>query len=187
MAMFCKIKNCKNNIYAKNKCQKHYNRFIKSKDKRICIIKGCKGKLNCKSLCQKHYWRKKKYGDPFIKLNSPYKDPKRASINAIYGKYKDRAKVKNIKFDLNIKEFIDLISKPCYYCTNKLMSTMKTTSGRQRLYYNGLDRVNNKKGYVKSNIVPCCKICNRAKGDLTLKDFFSWIKKLKEHCNGPAN
>ena len=51
-----------------------------------------------------------------------------------------------------------------------------------RCYYNpehklpagghGLDRINNNKGYTKSNVVPCCYQCNRIRSNIyTHKDF----------------
>ena len=46
--------------------------------------------------------------------------------------------------------------------------------------------MDNSKGYSLDNIVPCCKICNRAKSDLTYKDFIEWIRRLKnrsDECN----
>ena len=35
--------------------------------------------------------------------------------------------------------------------------------------YNGIDRIDNKLGYIKGNMTPCCKICNHAKHDLTFE------------------
>jgi len=30
------------------------------------------------------------------------------------------------------------------------------------------------------NCVPCCAICNRAKGRSTYEEFINWIKEIKE-------
>lgn len=40
-------------------------------------------------------------------------------------------------------------------------------------------RIDSTKGYVLSNVRPCCKVCNRAKGTLSLKEFLNWIQDLK--------
>jgi hypothetical protein len=47
--------------------------------------------------------------------------------------------------------------------------------------YNGLDRVNNSKGYTRTNVVPCCIICNNAKRTLSLSEFLEWIGQVYEH------
>ena len=47
--------------------------------------------------------------------------------------------------------------------------------------YNGIDRVDNEKGYEEGNVVPCCKICNVAKHDMEQKDFIFWARSVAEH------
>lgn len=49
--------------------------------------------------------------------------------------------------------------------------------------YNGLDRVDSNKGYLKENVVPCCEICNKAKRDLSLCQFKKWINRLIKYNN----
>ena len=62
-----------------------------------------------------------------------------------------------------LKEFEEIISQPCAYCGE--------------IGENGIDRVNNKKGYTKDNCVSCCKVCNMMKWTLDANDF---IKKCKD-------
>jgi len=49
--------------------------------------------------------------------------------------------------------------------------------------YTGIDRVDNKKGYVVDNVVSCCTICNRVKNNMSYIDFKKWICDL---CNTQA-
>ena len=42
---------------------------------------------------------------------------------------------------------------------------------------NGIDRIDNNKGYTKENCVPCCDICNRIKMDLPYNVFIEHITK----------
>ena len=43
----------------------------------------------------------------------------------------------------------------------------------------GLDRVDNNLPHdYNNNIVSCCKYCNMAKGNLTLKEFDEWVRRL---------
>ena len=59
-----------------------------------------------------------------------------------------------------------LISSPCAYC------------GSIDEKFNGLDRVDSDKGYTLDNVVPCCTHCNRAKCDMTVKEFEKHINKI---------
>jgi len=82
-------------------------------------------------------------------------------------------------FTLTFKDIIELCQRPCSYCGNPHSNYQKGTK-YQKIYFNGLDRVDNTKGYTKSNVVPCCKYCNRAKGDMTLQDFKKWIQSVSK-------
>ena len=44
--------------------------------------------------------------------------------------------------------------------------------------YNGLDRVDSSKGYVMSNVQPCCTRCNYAKHTGTVDEFFGWVARV---------
>ncbi len=51
--------------------------------------------------------------------------------------------------------------------------------------FNGVDRIDSKKGYEETNVVPCCKMCNFAKKELKYEEFMVWINRLK--AGGYAN
>ena len=57
-------------------------------------------------------------------------------------------------------ECLKLFSKKCYYC-----GFINQDHGI------GIDRANNSKGYIKSNCVPCCTLCNIMKKDNDLMTF----------------
>lgn len=44
--------------------------------------------------------------------------------------------------------------------------------------FNEIDRVDNSKGYITSNVVPCCKFCNAAKGTSTVTEFMYWLTHI---------
>lgn len=58
---------------------------------------------------------------------------------------------------ITIEEFKSIIANPCYYCNNKL--------GPPTEIGTGLDRLDNTKGYIISNIVSCCNFCNTIKSN----------------------
>lgn len=76
----------------------------------------------------------------------------------------------------DFKKFIfDLITKNCFYCDKKpvLEDSGNGTLGE----YNGVDRVDNKIGYLEDNCVPCCRTCNYMKKNM---DIASFIRKCTE-------
>lgn len=76
-----------------------------------------------------------------------------------YRCYKSNAATKKRKFGFSLFDFATIIVQPCYYC------------GKKDGIYNGVDRLDNNKGYVKSNCVSCCKSCNFQKHAYSEKQF----------------
>ena len=87
-------------------------------------------------------------------------------IRSIYYEYKRRAKFLNKDFSLTFNELASLINKKCFYC-GKIPSNIRN-HGNKVFPYNGLDRINNDKGYTKRNCVPCCHGCNTKKSNISL-------------------
>ena len=54
-------------------------------------------------------------------------------------------------------------------------------SNSKKVLTNGIDRVDNDKGYVRGNIVPCCTNCNIAKNTFLITEFEEWINRVYEH------
>lgn len=103
----------------------------------------------------------------------------KAAFNSLFASYKRNAKVNNCSFNLTKSAFRQLTSSNCYYCDKKptqIGNTTKRINGHY--YYNGIDKINPKKGYIKGNVVACCWKHNKMKGDLTLKEFKNEIKKI---------
>ena len=53
------------------------------------------------------------------------------------------------------------------------------------LWFNGIDRIDSKIGYIDGNVVTCCKHCNFAKDALTQKEFKDLIFKIYNHWAKP--
>jgi hypothetical protein len=100
--------------------------------------------------------------------------PMRSVINA----YKFGSRKRNIEYALTEEQFKDITTKNCHYCG---VTPFHRESGLWDHYqYNGIDRVDNNKGYTLDNCVPCCRPCNWAKMDSTLDEFKLRTKKLYE-------
>lgn len=113
-----------------------------------------------KSCTQKHDYFKNKAGtEKEKKRNRQRRHRHKHGINSRFQVYKRNAIKAGYEFQLT-KELLDkFTNKPCFYCG--VFTPV-----------NGVDRVDSRKGYVEGNMVSCCKYCNRAKSDLSQKDFF---------------
>lgn len=85
-----------------------------------------------------------------------------------YLKYFYNAKTKGVEFHLTYVQFLELWQLPCSYC-GRAISTI------------GIDRIDNSKGYISGNIIPCCSACNQAKSTLTHTEFLAICKKIAAH------
>lgn len=101
-----------------------------------------------------------------------------ASFNVVYDGYKRQAKNRNLLFGLTKEQFRVLVQKNCFYCD----APPNNISNRERhngaFIYSGIDRINNKVGYIVANCVPCCKTCNYMKQDLSQSDFIEQVRKI---------
>lgn len=117
-------------------------------------------------------------------LSKEIKKTKRVSknhseITAIILGYKRHAVDRNIKWELTRQQVENIISKNCYYCGCKPSNRKRTKNSLDKgLLYSGIDRLDSKVDYTKENVVPCCKICNYAKSNMTLKEFKEWAIRL---------
>lgn len=102
-----------------------------------------------------------------------------SEVTAIILGYKRHALGRGYKWLLSREEVESTIKLPCYYC-GQAPSNVKRTKNSigEGLKYSGIDRKDNSKDYTLDNIVACCKICNYAKSNLSLSEFYEWAKRL---------
>jgi hypothetical protein len=114
--------------------------------------------------------------------NLPRKQRVTPIINKMFRDYKLGATTRNYEFDLSLSEFEVLIFRSCHYCGSPPSTPKKSRAVKEAnvedLYVNGIDRLDNSKGYHANNVVPCCKTCNYAKGPLTVEEWISWIRRV---------
>ena len=106
-------------------------------------------------------------------------NPIYSSMRRAISTYKSGAKRRGIEYNLTKEQFVETTQKECHYCgakPNNITKQRRRMDGK--IYkYNGIDRVDNKRGYVIDNVVPCCIRCNRAKYIYTLQEYKDWIRK----------
>jgi len=102
------------------------------------------------------------------------------ATNQLYAGYRCDARDRGLVFDLSKEKFRNLTKGNCYYCGQSPAQTLKdyATDG---FIYNGIDRVDNEKGYIEENVVPCCKTCNYAKRNMPADEFTAWIARVAKH------
>lgn len=89
--------------------------------------------------------------------------------NKVFSHYMCGAKDRGHEFSIQKDEFMSFISNDCYYCGAKpkeatIIKPDDNNGRRSRtITYNGIDRIDNSKGYVKGNCVTCCSSCNYSK------------------------
>jgi hypothetical protein len=108
-------------------------------------------------------------------------------LNRLLTSYQVRAKKRNIVWALSKEDFWDQTSQDCFYCGTPPAMIFTSTGLKDRsedewstYIYNGLDRIDNNKGYEPDNVAPACAQCNKAKQDRSVEEFFSWIDVLHQ-------
>ena len=146
----------------------------------------------CRCVCGKICWAKA--GDLYnnkkkscgCKMGTPYLGKNVRIINALYAKYKLDAKIRKFKWRLSIEDFKLLINGNCFYCGEESSNrriVQHSLNGVDILLYNGIDRINSKKGYTFTNSVSCCAVCNSFKNNRPMENFLAHVKKIHDYLN----
>lgn len=186
----CLKEDCKFNVEVENSyCGKHKIEELKNYEKennvKYCKInRGCRNILeegynNC-SDCNNTYknimneYRKSKT-IPFIyntsnKELNKFQNQKTDSIDEFWRNIQRGAMERNMLITLSFDDYINLALQPCYYC------------GFQSEYkVNGIDRIDNNKGYIQTNCVSCCKMCNLIKHTSHPQAFIDKVKTIVKY------
>jgi 5-methylcytosine-specific restriction endonuclease McrA len=91
--------------------------------------------------------------------------------NAAMRSYRRGAEERDLNWELDEITFDRLTAAPCHYCGRKPSNRKEVPRHRGAFVYSGIDRVDNMRGYEPDNVVPCCRICNRAKHQQTYAEF----------------
>lgn len=87
-------------------------------------------------------------------------------------RYRVNARSRDLSWCLTDEDFLRLTSQDCHYCGAAPANVAGT------FVYNGIDRMDNDRGYEPENVVPCCPKCNWAKRDMPYDEFLAWIARL---------
>jgi hypothetical protein len=109
-----------------------------------------------------------------------------AALHMLFNGYRRRANKRGYSFELSLEEFRDITSKACHYCGTQPANVWKSKRYNGSYTYNGIDRIDNTRGYTLANVVPSCHHCNRAKSDLPLADFIDWNRRVRDRFEKAA-
>lgn len=123
-------------------------------------------------------------------------DPKQGEVGLrlLFNTYRAGARTRNHEWALSEAQVRELTSQDCHYCgaAPAQVKTYAPSSGVSQerrefatYLYNGIDRVDNAKGYVVGNVVPACKTCNMSKHARGQAEFASWLQAAHEHNSQP--
>ena len=152
----------------------------------VAYIGGRRGYFEFNCTCGnkvKAPWARVKAGDikscGCWRKGRPVSDDPYVPHRTVYHRYRLSAKKRNLEFLLSEEELRKLIVKQCTYCGDVPSTDMKL-SAHPEFRYTGIDRVDNDLGYITTNVVPCCTICNRAKLNMKHQDWLAWLARVKE-------
>jgi len=95
-------------------------------------------------------------------------------VGVTFAQYAARAARKGLAFELTEESFDVKCRAACAYCRKEPGPSHR----------NGVDRVDNSRGYTEDNCVSCCSECNQMKGAMTGADFFAGARAVAAHLQG---
>ena len=164
MSEFIKNKSCKDGYANTCKdCQNIYSRNWKKKNsKRLSLLRRKQYAETERGEILKRIERRKKLY------------PLRFRCQMLRSGMQNRAKIKNLEYD---KEFFTieylikrLSKKPICECCGKKLDLGYKSDKKFNDNSPSMDRVNSKKGYIKSNVAILCWRCNKHKQDATAEE-----------------
>ena len=89
------------------------------------------------------------------------------SVSELWRCVQKNAYSRALLFTISEIDFEKIVIQPCYYCGFQSVSRL-----------NGIDRIDNNKGYVLQNCITCCKMCNLFKNMLHPLEFLEKIDAI---------
>jgi hypothetical protein len=105
-------------------------------------------------------------------------------LRSLWSTYKSLAKKRGYEFALTWEEFELLTKGNCIYCGKEPYQVLNPRRRTQLpCTYNGVDRVDNAVGYITTNTVSCCGLCNFMKSNYTQEVFTEHCKVITDFQN----
>lgn len=106
-----------------------------------------------------------------------------AARNSVIEILKRNAKRRNLEQDLTDEQILAIHKENCHYCGAPPSNVCFQPQYNGSYTYNGIDRMDNDKGYTLANSVSSCKDCNFSKGTKSYEEFINWLKRVCSYLN----
>lgn len=103
--------------------------------------------------------------------------PTVSAFNSLIYRYKYGSRLKKRAFRISRRQCVFLFQSNCHWCGSNPSGILLNPRANGAYIYNGIDRIDNSRGYIIGNVVSCCAICNRLKGSLTVADW----NRIQDH------
>jgi hypothetical protein len=103
----------------------------------------------------------------------------RSGAWALFKRYEEGAAKREHEFALSFDRFVAITSQECVYCGAPPSNSYGPGRRNGRYTYNGIDRMDNARGYVEGNVAACCFFCNSAKRTLGVAEFVAWAARIQ--------
>ena len=111
----------------------------------------------------------------------PIRSIREITIAAFLRRYKKGAKSRNYCWELTDQQAEILASSSCFYCGKDPSKYKFRFRVEDTIDLNGIDRIDNSKGYTADNCVPCCKMCNRLKAAYSYPELYNHIQNMASY------
>ena len=101
-----------------------------------------------------------------------------ANAMLLFSQYRNKAKERGYEWALTFEQFVKLTSSNCHYTGWAPRQICLKSKNHEPYIWNGIDRVDNSKGYILDNCVPCDGVVNKAKRNTSKEDFLSMCKAI---------
>ena len=105
-----------------------------------------------------------------------------AAKNRVIRSYQIHATERGLVWRLSDEEFNTITALNCRYCDAEPQNTSSTKDTFGGFVYSGIDRIDSTEGYTVDNVVPCCKVCNWMKSNMTKTEFLNHIQRVYLHA-----
>ena len=187
----CKHQGCTfHTIHENEYCKKHIRQLLYETQRKENIIycdidRGCFNQVRSGIKCNSCVYKDKQHIASTIEIlrekhtvvgiSSPdthlktQQEEKTISIAELWRCVQKNAYIRGLLFTITESDFEKCVIQPCYYCG--FYSTTRL---------NGIDRIDNNKGYVLANCLSCCTMCNVIKNTQHPIEF---LDKVNAICN----
>lgn len=105
-------------------------------------------------------------------------DAGKATRNEVVARYIRHAEERDLTWALTDAQVDELFSANCHWCDEPPSNIGKRKRNNGDFKHSGIDRVDNTLGYISSNVVSCCFVCNSMKRDFPESLFLDRVRRI---------